>query len=74
MCLIDEWKVEVWGNHKEIVVLSRFILIPIPQFHEIWRVVKNRAYDSHLRSILYDDNETERACQIWLELRKEGSL
>lgn len=32
--------IEIWGNAKESIVLSRFTLIPMPQMGEVWRALK----------------------------------
>lgn len=29
--------IEIWGNAKESIVLSRFTLIPMPQMGEVWK-------------------------------------
>lgn len=34
--------IEIWGNAKESIVLSRFTLIPMPQMGEVWAALPER--------------------------------
>lgn len=50
--------IEVWGNSKETFVISRFTLIPMPQFHEVWEALPEKIH--WYENVYYPSLDTEK--------------